>query len=184
MNKKLLASSALALFAVLGASNSQAAVLSGPFLDTHNIGWDNTGIQVTALQNTTLQSFDFQNYGADDTIELALTDGTVLYSTSFTGGGIETSSTVTANWALTAGITYALISVNPNNSKYAVASFPVSNSDIRVDGGYQQGGGLMTGYWFHFNNLTTGSVPEPSSLTLLGLGCFSLLGIRRRAKRA
>ena len=187
MNNKLLATSALALLSALGAANSHAAVLAGPILDTHNIGWNNTGIQFTALQDTTLQSFDFQNYGANDTIELTLTDGSIVYSTPFTGGGSETTSTVTANWALTSGTTYALISLDPNNSKYTVAAFPVSNSDIRVDGGYSSlTAGLVPGYWFHFNNLTTGSgsIPEPSSLTLLGLGCFSLLGIRRRAKKA
>jgi hypothetical protein len=181
-NKKLLQISALVLLAALGASTSQAQeVLAGPALPHQNAGWTYTGLQITALQDVTLDSFVFQTDGNNDTIELTLTDGTVLDSVPFTGdGGIKESSTITAGWDLTAGTTYNLVSANDDNSYWNDYSFPVSNDDLTVDGGYGNGS-LTTDYWFHFNDLTTGAaVPEPTTMALAGIGIAGMLLARRR----
>ena len=174
------------LAAVLLASASlsaQAELLSGPVLDAHNTGWPNTGLQITALKDTTLNSFVFQNYGANDIIELIGSDGFVQNLFVFNGSGSETSSTITVNWDLAANTTYELISTDPNNSKWASAA-PMQDDDLRVDGGFQLGAGVYPSLWFHFNDLDTGSaagnIPEPGSLFLLGLGVAGLAAVRRR----
>ena len=180
-NKKLLQTSALVLLAALGTSYSQAEVVNGPDLPNQNSGWTDTGMQITALQDATLDSFVFQTDGYNDTIELTLTDGTVLDAIPFTGdGGTKESSTITAGWDLTAGTTYNLISVNDENSYWNGFSFPVSDDDLTVDGGYGNGE-IQPAYWFHFNDLTTGAaVPEPTTLALAGLGGAALLFRRRK----
>lgn len=179
--KALPAALALSLLALAGAAQADTLTLSGPDLSEHNIGWDNTGLQFTALQNVTLQSFTFANYGAADVIELTDTSNNILHTINF-GAGNAGIAPVTAGWQLTAGQTYRLISVDPNNSNWFYASFPYANAHLSVDAGYGMGQ-PQSQYWFHFNQLTTVSaVPEPETYAMLlaGLGIMSLLAARRR----
>lgn len=169
-----------------GAARADTLTLTGPFLDTHNIGWDDTGLQITAQQDVTLTSFTFQNYGASDTIYLTDSANAVVQSFAFTGGGVETTSLISVNWALDSGQTYHLLSEDPNNSKWTFASFPQANSHISIDGGSSNNGVLYTQYWFHFNDLTTTTdlaqpVPEPETYAMLLAG-LGLLGLARRRK--
>ena len=64
------------------------------------------------------------------------------------------------------------------------STFNYTNADITVTNGVENTGlTSSTGFtqWFAFNNLAT-SVPEPSSLALVGFGCFCL-AVRRRQNR-
>ncbi len=174
-------------FSALGAGVAKAdtQTLAGSFLDFHNIGWPDTGLQITAQQDVTLTSFTFQNYGASDTIYLTDSANAVVQSFAFTGGGVETTSLISVNWALDGGQTYHLLSADPDNSKWTFASFPQANSHISVDGGSKYGV-LYTNYWFHFNDLTTTTdmaqpIPEPETYAMLLAG-LGLLGLARRRK--
>lgn len=123
---------------MISVNNALATTLTlaGPDLTNHNLGWPSTGIQITALQNVTLQSFNFANYGASDTIELTDTNGLVLYSTSYAGGG-DTNQLITTDWAMTAGTTYNLLSLERSNSMWQdYSNFPQANAQIQVNGGF------------------------------------------------
>jgi len=169
-------------------ANATTLTLPGPTLIYHNIGWPNTGIQITALENVTLLSFDFANYGASDTIELTDNNRNVLYSTQFGGGG-GGNQLITTNWSLIQGNTYDLISVDPSNSMWVdYTNWPTSNAQIQVNGGYSFDHDLQSSYWFHFTELTTtdsgaSPVPEPATMLLLGLGLVGLAGVRRKFKK-
>ncbi len=129
-----------------------------------------------------LQSFDFANYGANDTIQLRSLNGDVLHAISFVGSGNEEISSIAANWSLVAGNTYNLISVDPNNSKWTYYTFPVSNAHLQVNGGVGYGSNELEPYWFHFTNLATAPVPEPESYAMMvvGLGLLGMMARRRR----
>lgn len=184
--KKLLFSGITLSMMTLGIVHGETLTLAGPVLNYHNTGWSNTGLQITALKNVMLNSFTFSNYGASDTIELTDTSEKVLYSLAVPKDS-NASTLIISDWSLSAGNTYNLISLDPNNSMWSsYASFPTSNAQIKVDGGYGQGS-LQTDYWFHFNNLTTSTprvastVPEPETYATLlaGLGLMGFM-VRRR----
>ncbi len=172
---------ALALSAT--AVQAETLVLEGPALPNHNLGWPSTGLQLTALQDVTLNSFVFNTYGRQDTIELLDTNNNILQSYHFAATNTESAVVINANWALNAGTTYRLISLDPDNSKWENGQFPAQNAHIRVDGGY--GFGQVQPYWFHFTSITTTNaapVPEPETyaMMLAGIAALGLMARRRK----
>jgi hypothetical protein len=173
----------LICFSVLGVNSALAdtLTLAGPDLIDHNQGWPKTGLEITALQNVTLQSFVFANYGGSDTIELTDKNNNVLYSTIYAGGSNQ-HQLITTNWAMTAGNTYHLISLDPSNSMYTYYNSSMSaDAHIKVNGGFSETYDGSS-YWFHFNNLTTttSTVPVPAAAWLLAPGLVGLIGLKRK----
>jgi hypothetical protein len=178
-----------ALLASLGAA--QAAVIPGPTLTFAGVGWTTTGIGFTALDNSHLTSFVYQNQGQADTIVLTDGAGNILDSIGTPAG--VTSDTVNVNWALSAGGNYFLLQTVGSNELFASYGSPLpSNSDIAImlSGTFaysiagavsnSQGWGANE-YWAAFNNVTTSTVPEPSTwaLVLLGFAGLGLAAVRR-----
>jgi hypothetical protein len=142
------------------------------------LGWNDIGLQITALQNVILTSFVFQNQGGADTVYLTDSGGGVLHSLSTPSG--QTSYTASVSWQLAANSTYHLLEQGVDNGRWVFYSvFPTANADIRVDRtwGYPS---YPTNFWFNFNNLTTTPVPLPGAVWLLGAGLVGLLGFRRK----
>ncbi|MYM68640.1 PEP-CTERM sorting domain-containing protein [Pseudoduganella sp. FT55W] len=177
--KTLPAALALALFALNPAAHADTLVLTGPELVNENIGWPDTGLQITAIQSVVLQSFSFANIGGADVISLTDSSNNVLHTMNFSAGNAGVV-TINADWALTAGQTYHLISEQPSNSWWNYANFPMANAHISVDSGY----GFESQqplYWFRFNDLTTVSaVPEPATYAMFLAGLTAAVLARRR----
>jgi PEP-CTERM motif len=188
-----------AVFAVAGTvtiaslGTAQAGVIPGPLLNQDGSGHTTTGIGFMALDNSHLTSFTFQNEGAADTIVLTNGAETILDSVSTPAG--NTSDTVGVDWALSAGGSYWLLQTVVSNELYTPYGLALpSDSDIAIT---QSGvfassiaaavtgsGVLPNQYWAAFNNITTATVPEPSTWALILIG-FAGLGFAdyRRAGR-
>jgi hypothetical protein len=196
MNKTLKAAlggfaGALLLASIGGA---QAAVIVGPTLNIDGAAWTTTGIGFRSNIKTNLMSFVYQNQGAADTIVLTDASGNILDSVNTPAG--NTSDTVSVNWALTSGDSYFLLQTVVSNELYASYGAPLpSNSDIAITLSgtfdYSIAGAVANSqnwgsneYWAAFNNITTSSIPEPSTWAMMMLG-FAGLGyaaVRRSSK--
>jgi hypothetical protein len=155
-------------------------IITGPELTNNNGGWSNNGLSFTALQDSTLTSFVYNNQGLADTVLLVDELGSILQSFSIIGG--DTQQLINVSWSLLAGDTYGLLATQEfgNNGKWVSSSFPVSNADISVNGYADDGLGSVAGtsFWFHFNEITTNAVPEPSTLAIFALGIIGLASRR------
>jgi len=152
-------------------ARADVQVMSGPTL-THTIsGWEDSGMQLTALVDCTLVSFRFENQGGADTVELLSTGGTVLESVSVPAA--EPLFEPVVNWELTAGVTYRLVSVDDDNGMWeAYTTFPTVNTHIQVDGVWSEDhGALYDDYWFSFRDLTTSTCGDVDGDGVPGADC-------------
>jgi len=170
---------------------AKADIIVGPTLNQTEGGHAYHGIDFTALTNSTLTGFLVGNQGKAEAVVLQapVASGTVFHSVSIPAS--SPSFTVSGlDWALTAGTEYWLVATTETNGLYATFSgFPVSDAQISVNSGVFDNftNNETTSFWGDFNNIETAplaaTVPEPSSLALLGLGTAAFAGWRRWQNR-
>ncbi|MDP7115044.1 MAG: putative metal-binding motif-containing protein, partial [Myxococcota bacterium] len=167
------ARSGLLLLVLLASPEARAdvQVLPGPALLDPIAGWDDAGLQLTALVDCTLVSFRFENQGNPDTVELLNTAGTVLDSVSVPLG--EPLFEPVVNWALIGGQTYRLIADDPDNGMWvAYTAYPTVNTHLQVDGLWSEDQDeLIDDYWFNFVDLTTSTCGDVDGDGIPGADC-------------
>ncbi len=128
--------------------------IAGPALTQNLSGWATAGLRIKALKNTTLSSFEFDNQGQADTLELTDTSGTVLQSITVPAN--TTTFTANVSWPLTSGTSYDLVSVNGANGHWDnYSSYPTSSTSLEVDSVVGNGQTTYTTWWFSFQNIKT-----------------------------
>lgn len=137
-----------------GGQCSACIVLTGPSLTQNLGGWADAGLRFKALKNTTLTSFEFDNQGSADTLELTTTTGTVLQSITVPAN--TPTFTATVSWPLTSGTSYDIISVNGSNGHWdSYSTWPTTNASLEIDGVVDTSQTLYTTWWFSFQNMKT-----------------------------
>lgn len=191
---------------VFMAAEVKADVMVGP-TSFGTVGGSDTywGIQFTALHDSTLTSFDYNHrdpvpFGNPITGTVSLNDlttSTTVYTQNY-GPDAPKVITYTPNVALHGGDVYQLVAsstvVSGANDElfeysttfgFTAPAYPAANSDIVVtQGAFSSGGFENAAAWGAFTNISTlQSVPEPSSVTLLGLGVVGIAGAAWRKRR-
>jgi hypothetical protein len=203
MKRIIVIVAAMALMTV-GADQARAGSIAGPSSFSVVGGSDTMwGIEFLALQNSTLTGFDYHHhpdtFGQPFTGTVSVYDettNTTVYSSAYGTGTPTVISYSGLNVALQSGHLYGLIATSSivsggNDEVSQVLSpyssdpaYPVSNADISVTGGIFSTGGAFqkSNYWAAFTNITTnsGAVPEPASISMLGVGIASLAFYARK----
>jgi hypothetical protein len=205
--KRTLAILATLALLTLGVDRARASSIAGPASFPIVGGTDTMwGIEFVALQNSTLTGFDYHHhpdtFGQPFTGTVSVYDettSTTIYSSAYGTGTPTVISFSGLNITLQSGHLYGLVAsssiVSGGNDEVSQVlspystdpAYPVSNADISVTQGiFSTGGGFQqSNYWAAFTNITTssGAVPEPASLSMLGVGVAGLAFYVRASKK-
>ncbi len=178
-------------------SYAHAITISVPTLYDNDSEMIETGLVFMVLEDVTLTSFVYINQGAADTILLADSEGSILYT--YETPMLDKSHTIDVSWELSQGETYNLVAQQPeiggNGSWLDLYDMRLGNEHINfLPSGYnllQSDPTYMQRYWFNFTDIVTEEVgktqpiPEPATVTLISIGIIGLAcgAIKRKWKR-